>query len=174
METTEDLIDTPGHDYTGALLRHFTDLRDGTHGGASSRRDRQRLYTAAVALLDAYARQALREINTDLLLGTSEMTARGARRSASGGLDTVWALSWPEQRAAHIEPIVIRAYGYVTPTSLGSARWSWVRELMSSFMNTLRRWYWTVLGLMNIRAPISGFVRPSRASRATWVSWGVS
>jgi hypothetical protein len=53
METTEDLIDTPGHEYTGALLRHFTDLRDSTHGRASSRPDKQRLYIAAVALLDA-------------------------------------------------------------------------------------------------------------------------
>src|ERR1700733_9115222 len=29
-------------------------------------------------------------------------------------------------------------------------------------------------GLMNIRAPISGLDRPSRASRATWASWAVS
>lgn len=29
-------------------------------------------------------------------------------------------------------------------------------------------------GLMNRRVPISGFDRPSRASRATWASWAVS
>ena len=34
---------------------------------------------------------------------------------------------------------------------------SWLRELMPSFMKTLRRWYWTVRGLMNKRTPISGF-----------------
>jgi hypothetical protein len=96
-------------EYTGALLRHFADLRDGTHGGATARRDKEPLFTAAVALLDPHARQALDEINTDLLLATGEMTATGVRRSA-GGLAAVWALSWPEQRAARIKPIVIRAY----------------------------------------------------------------
>jgi hypothetical protein len=106
MNKNEELIDAPGPEYTRALLRHFADLRDGTHGGATSRRDKQRLYTAAVTLLDPYARQALHEINTDLLLGTGETTAR----RSTAGLDAVWALSWPEQRAAHIEPIVIRAY----------------------------------------------------------------
>jgi hypothetical protein len=38
------------------------------------------------------------------------VTATGVRRAATGGLDAVWALSWPEQRAAEIKPIVIRAY----------------------------------------------------------------
>jgi len=38
--------------YTEALLRHFADLRDGTHGGASSRTDKERLFTEAVGLLD--------------------------------------------------------------------------------------------------------------------------
>jgi len=93
-----------------ALLRHFADLRDGTHGGASSRGDKERLFAAAVPLLDPYARQALEEINIYLLLGTGELTATGIRRSADGGIDAVWGLSWPEQRAAGIKPIVIRAY----------------------------------------------------------------
>src|SRR2546422_10539711 len=92
-----------------ALLRHFADLRDGTHGGASSRPDKERLFAAAVPLLDPYARQALEEINTSLLLGTGEVTGTGVHRSADGGTDAVWALSWPEQQAAGIEPIVIRA-----------------------------------------------------------------
>jgi hypothetical protein len=95
---------------TSALLHHFADLRDGTHGGARSRRDKERLVAAAVPLLDPYARQALEEINTDLLLGTGEVSATGVRRSTDGGTDAVWALSWPEQRAAGIKPIVIRAY----------------------------------------------------------------
>jgi ABC-type protease/lipase transport system fused ATPase/permease subunit len=33
----------------------------------------------------------------------------------------------------------------------------------------LRKWYWTVRGLMNSWAPISGFVRLSRASTTFWV-----
>jgi hypothetical protein len=93
-----------------ALLRHFADLRDGTHGGARSRPDKERLFAAAVPLIDPYARQALEELNTSLLLGTGEVTATGLRRAADGGSDAVWALSWPEQQAAGIEPIVIRAY----------------------------------------------------------------
>jgi len=93
-----------------ALLRHFADLRDGTHGGARSRPDKVRLFVAAVPLLDPHARQALEEINTYLLLGTGEVTATGVRQSADGGLEAVWTLSWPEQRAAGIEPVLIRAY----------------------------------------------------------------
>jgi hypothetical protein len=93
-----------------ALLRHFADLRDGTHGGVRSRRDKEHLFAAAVPLLDRYARQALAELNASLLLGTGEVTATGVRRSPDGGIEAVWALSWPEQQAAGIEPIVIRAY----------------------------------------------------------------
>src|SRR6476661_2099395 len=53
-----------------ALLRHFADLRDGTHGGARSRKDKEALFAAAVPLLDPHARQALEENNASLLLGT--------------------------------------------------------------------------------------------------------
>jgi hypothetical protein len=93
-----------------ALLRHFADLRDGTHGGARSRRDKESLFAAAVLLLDPYARQALEEIKTYLLLGAGEVTVTGVRRSADGGTDAVWALAWPEQQTAGIKPVVIRAY----------------------------------------------------------------
>src|SRR5207237_1985727 len=50
-------------EHTGALLRHFADLRDGSHGAATSRPDKERLFAEAVALLDPYARQALDEID---------------------------------------------------------------------------------------------------------------
>ena len=96
-------------EYTAELLRHFADLRDGTHGGAVRRQDKERFFTAAVALLDPHARQALHEINTDLLLGTGAVAATGVRRRG-GGVEAIWALSWPEQQAAGISPIVIRAY----------------------------------------------------------------
>jgi hypothetical protein len=110
MHTTERTITNSCPANTGALLRHFADLRDGTHGGASSRTDKQRLFAEAVALLDPYARQALNEINADLLLDTGELSATGVRRSAIRGLDAVWALAWPQQQAARIDPMVIRAY----------------------------------------------------------------
>jgi hypothetical protein len=92
-----------------ALLRHFADLRDGTHGGARSRSDKEAFFAASVPLLDPYARQALAELNGHLLLRTGEVTATGVRQSPDGP-DAVWALSWPEQRAAGLEPIVVRAY----------------------------------------------------------------
>jgi hypothetical protein len=110
MHTTEPTITNSCPANTGALLRHFADLRDGTHGGASSRTDKQRLFAEAVARLDPYARQALSEINADLLLDTGELSATGVRRSAIRGLDAVWALAWPQQQAARIDPMVIRAY----------------------------------------------------------------
>ena len=102
-------MEGPRPEYTAELLRHFADLRDGSHGGAISRREKERLFMATVALLDPYARQPLEEVNTDLLLGTGEVTATGVRRRDEG-LDAIWALSWPEQQAAAVNPIVIRAY----------------------------------------------------------------
>ena len=104
--------------YTAALLRHFVDLRDGTHGGASSRLDKERLFAAAVALLDPYARQVLDEVNRYLLLGTGDVSATGVRRSTGGEIDAIWALTWPDQQSAGITPLVIRAYfgsGFLHP-----------------------------------------------------------
>jgi hypothetical protein len=119
---------TQGASPTSALLRHFVDLRDGTHGGVRSRAGKERLFAAAVSLLDPYARQALEEINTGLLLGTGEMTTTGLRSSRGTETDAVWELSWPEQRAAAIEPIVIRAYfgaGFLHPHLQGGTLGNW-------------------------------------------------
>src|SRR5438445_3902505 len=106
----EDIIQTTRPASASALLRHFADLRDGTHGGAKSRRDKERLFAAAVPLLDRHARRALEEIDTYLLLGTGEVTATGLRPSADGGSDAIWALSWPQQQAAGLKPVLIRGY----------------------------------------------------------------
>jgi hypothetical protein len=105
-----EVIQTTRPATASALLRHFADLRDGTHGGAKSRRDKERLFATAVRLLDPHARQALEEIDAYLLLGTGEVTATGLRRTADGSSDAVWALSWPEQRAAGLKRVLIRAY----------------------------------------------------------------
>jgi hypothetical protein len=46
------------------------------------------------------------------------MTATGTRPSPDGGVDAIWALSWPEQQAAGITPLTIRAYfgvGFLHP-----------------------------------------------------------
>lgn len=100
-----------------SLLRHFADLRDGTHGHRpaateQTRRGKERLFADAVRLLDPYARQALDELDTELLLGTGEITATGVRRAADGGLDARWELAWPEQRAVGLAPVLVHAvYG---------------------------------------------------------------
>src|SRR5690242_10173201 len=109
-------MESPRPEYTAELLRHFADLRDGTHGGAVRRQDKERFFSAAITLLDPRARQVLNEINTDLLLGTGEVTATGAQ-PRGGGVEATWALSWPEQRAAGINPIIIRAYYSAGPDS---------------------------------------------------------
>jgi hypothetical protein len=108
-ERDEEMLQTTPAS-ASALLRHFADLRDGTHGGAKSRRDKERLFATAVALLDLHARQALEELDAYLLLGTGEVTATGLRAAADGGSDAIWALSWPEQQAAGLKPVLIRAY----------------------------------------------------------------
>jgi hypothetical protein len=95
--------------YTAELLRHFADLRDGVHESAVSRQDKECLFARTVPLLDPYARQALGEINDDLLLGTGEILATGIR-STNDGVDAIWALTWPEQRDAGIGPITLRAF----------------------------------------------------------------
>jgi hypothetical protein len=62
MDRRDDNMDSLRPEYTAELLRHFADLRDGTHGGARSRRDNERLFAAAFVLLDPHARQPLHEM----------------------------------------------------------------------------------------------------------------
>jgi len=44
------------------------------------------------------------------LLDTGQLTETGLQRTADGGLTASWALSWPEQLAAGVEPISLQAY----------------------------------------------------------------
>jgi hypothetical protein len=106
---TSALPDAPAPPYIEELMRHFVDLRDGTHGGVSSRRDKERLFSDAVALLEPVVRQVLDELNAYLLLGSGEVTATGVQRSLDG-VEALWSLSWPEQQSAGIGPVVIVAY----------------------------------------------------------------
>lgn len=103
--TTDHL---PAH--VTALARHFADLRDGTHGNAHSRADKETLFATAVRLLDRYAREALSEVNTHLLLDTGTVTASGLRPAEDGGTAAVWSLSWPEQRDTGIDPVTLQAF----------------------------------------------------------------
>ena len=61
-------------------------------------------------MLAPIARQVLTEMNTSLLLDTGQLTETGLRRITDGGLTASWALRWPEQQAAGVEPIVLQAY----------------------------------------------------------------
>lgn len=93
-----------------ALLRHFADLRDGVHRDARTRADKEKLFDGTVELLDPVARQVLSEMNTEMLLDSGTVTASGPTRSEDGGLAAEWVLSWPEQVAAGIGPVVVRAH----------------------------------------------------------------
>ena len=96
--------------YITSLIRHFEDLRDGTHGGSASRTDKEAHFEKAVQLLAPIARHVLTEMNTKLLLDTGKLTETGLLRTTDGGLSASWAVSWPEQRAAGVEPIMLQAY----------------------------------------------------------------
>src|SRR6202023_2158562 len=96
--------------YITSLIRHFEDLRDGTHGGSASRKDKATHFEKAMQLLAPVARRVLSEMNTSLLLATGQLTETGLQRTADRGLNASWALSWPEQRAAGVELIVLQAY----------------------------------------------------------------
>lgn len=96
--------------YAEALLRHFGDLRDGTHGHASSRQGKEALFAEAVDLLAPYAVQALEEVNTYLLNRTGQVRSTGVRRTPDGGVAALWTLEWPQQQAEGIEPVTIAAH----------------------------------------------------------------
>src|SRR5437762_2053858 len=120
--------------YITSLIRHFEDLRDGTHGGSASRKDKEEHFEKAVRLLAPIARQVLNEMNTSLLLGTGQLTESGLRRTPDGGLNASWALSWPEQRAAEVEPIVLQAYfggGFHHPHLRGTTVHDWPLNVFS-------------------------------------------
>jgi hypothetical protein len=109
MTDTTSRAQAPAH--LQGLLRHFADLRDGTHGdGAVTRSEKEHLFVASVGYLDPFARQALDELNAALLLGTGSVAAPGLTRSHSGDLAAVWTLSWPEQKQAGIAPITVEAF----------------------------------------------------------------
>jgi hypothetical protein len=124
--------ETPG--YITSLIRHFEDLRDGTHGGSASRKDKEAHFEKAVQLLAPVARQVLTEMNTSLLLDTGEITETGLRRTADGGLIASWTLSWPGQQAAGVEPIALEAYfggGFHHPHVRGTTVHDWPLNVFS-------------------------------------------
>ena len=120
--------------YITSLIRHFVDLRDGTHGGSASREDKEAHFEKAVQLLAPVARQVLAEVNTSLLLDTGQLTETGLRRTGDEGLIASWVLSWPEQQAAGVEPIALHAYfggGFHHPHLRGTTVHDWPLNVFS-------------------------------------------
>lgn len=98
---------------TGALRRHFADLRDSSHGDdAFTRLEKEATFRKSVVLLAPHARDVLAALNTGLLLGTGTVEESGVQRTPDSGLAATWSLTWPEQRSAGINPIrLIATYG---------------------------------------------------------------
>jgi hypothetical protein len=110
------------------------DLRNGTHGGSASRKDKETHFERAVQLLAPIARQVLSEMNTSLLLDTGKLTETGLQCSEDGGLNAFWALSWPEQRAAKVQPIMLQAHfgsGFHHPHLRGTTVQDWPLNVFS-------------------------------------------
>lgn len=122
-------------DHLRGLLRHFADLRDGTHGdGAVSRADKERLFVAAAGYLAPYARQALDEMNRTLLLEGGTVAASGIFGSSEGDLTAIWSLNWPEQERAGIPPVTLEAFfghGFHHPHLRGATVGVWPLNVFS-------------------------------------------
>jgi hypothetical protein len=54
---------------------------------------------------------------------------------------------------------------------LGRTLSSWLREVMPSFVKTLRKWYWTVRALMNGRVPSPPSSSARLAGRERAAGW---
>jgi hypothetical protein len=120
--------------YITSLIRHFEDLREGTHGGSARRKDKEAHFEKAVQLLAPIARQVLTEINTHLLRDTGQLSESGLQRTPDGGLNAFWVLSWPEQQAAGIEPILLQAHfggGFHHPHLRGTTVRDWPLNVFS-------------------------------------------
>jgi hypothetical protein len=117
-----------------SLIRHFNDLRDGVHGTAVSRRDKEARFADEVELLAPVARQALSEVNSYLLLDSGTVSETGLQRSTNGGMSAAWDLSWPEQRDVRVPPIMLHAYfgaGFHHPHLRGATVGDWPLNVFS-------------------------------------------
>ncbi|MEI5098102.1 hypothetical protein RB200_04990 [Streptomyces sp. PmtG] len=117
-----------------ALVRHFTDLREGTHAGHAERSAKEAVFATTTELLDAPARQALTEFDTHLLLGTGTLHATGLRRDEHGGSYATWSLTWPEQRRAGIAALSLHAHygaGFLHPHLRGTTVAEWPLNVLT-------------------------------------------
>jgi hypothetical protein len=127
-----DISPVPAH--LTSLIRHFSDLRDGVHGGAVNRGDKEARFAQEVELLSPIARQALSELNAHLLLASGTLRETGLQRSADGGLSATWEVSWPEQRQGGLPPVMLHAYfgsGFHHPHLRGGTVGDWPLNIFS-------------------------------------------
>ncbi|RJT77952.1 hypothetical protein D6T63_13400 [Arthrobacter cheniae] len=120
--------------YTHSLRRHFADLRDGTHGGAVTRRDKEELFFEAVDLLRPYALQVLKEMNEAMLLGQGIVKDSGTAQTLDGPLRS-WTLSWEEQRSLALPPVSLHAYygrGFHHPHLRGGTVREWPMNVFTA------------------------------------------
>ena len=124
------------------LLRHLQDLRNGTYEGVHNRRAKEELYRRGIELLTPVAVALLEEANVLFLQHTGEIQVIGPEDDGSGGLETRYELSWPEQRAAQVtrgprEPlqpvriVVNYAQGFLHPHLAGSTAGFWPFQVRS-------------------------------------------
>jgi hypothetical protein len=91
------------------LEHHLDDLRTRTHEGREAWPDKAALFAEEVDRLDPVVRQALSELSDDWLDGTGTVARTDTADDPEGHLVTRWALSWPDQQAAGVEPVQIAA-----------------------------------------------------------------
>jgi hypothetical protein len=121
------------------LLRHLQDLRTGTYEGEKSRSAKEALYRKGIELLAPIAVSILEEANALFLNGTGEVQVIGPEDDGSGGLETRFELSWPEQREVRVarEPlrpiriVVNYSQNFLHPHLGGSTAGSWPFQVMS-------------------------------------------
>jgi hypothetical protein len=84
------------------LLRHLKDLRTGSYEGVQSRSAKEEIYRRGIELLTPVAIAVLEEANVLFLQGTGKIQIIGPENDGSGGLETRFELSWPQQQAAQV------------------------------------------------------------------------
>ena len=124
------------------LLRHLQDLRTGTYEGVQSRGEKEDVYRRGIELLRPVAVAILEEANTMFLRGSGSIQVIGPGDDGSGGLETRFELSWPEQRAGQVtrgprgplQPvriIVNYSQGFLHPHLSGSSAGYWPFQVTS-------------------------------------------
>lgn len=124
------------------LLRHLQDLRTGTYEGVKSRGDKEDLYRRGIELFTPVAIAVLEEANMLFLHNSGSVQVLGPKDDGSGGLETRFELSWPEQREAQatyglrepllpISIVVNYSLNFLHPHLSGSSAGHWPFQVIN-------------------------------------------